>query len=123
MTGRTGEKQEGRVFSDPALLCVDVLLPRGELLVASLFRGGAPGRVEYPVAVPEVGLERSLGDEQLLALVLHQDLAGGLEEAPRGPLRRGLDLLIGGLVGRQAGALARRLLGRGGATSTSRPLS
>ena len=50
--------------------------------------------------------ECSFGDEQLLALMLHQDRAIGLEAAPRGPLRGEFDLLL--LGGRQAGVRAGR---------------
>ena len=52
--------------------------------------------------MPEVSLERPLGHEKLLAFVLHQDIAGGLEETLGGPLRRELGLLAG-LGGAQAG--------------------
>lgn len=61
----------------------------------AFFRGGAPGRVEYLVAVPEVVLKFLLSREDFLALVLYKDLAGGLEEASRGPFRGQLDLVGG----------------------------
>ena len=68
--------------------------------------------------MPEVALKLLLGQEPLLALVLYQDLAGVLEEAFGGPLRREFDLAH--LAGRQAGVpLGRRLWSR----STSSPLS
>ena len=52
--------------------------------------------------------ECSFGDEQLLALMLHQDRAIGLEAAPQGPLRGEFDLLLLLLGGRQAGVRAGR---------------
>jgi len=64
--------------------------------------GGAPGGVDYLVAVAKVPLERLLEHEQLLALLPHQDLAMGLEDALPGALRRELDLLVG-LGGTQTG--------------------
>src|ERR671917_2594024 len=74
-------------------------LPSCDALVAYFLCGLTPGRVEYLVAVSEVSLERPLGHEHPLAFVLHQDLARGLEEAPRGTFGGEFGLLAGRCAG------------------------